>query len=284
MTTFEVYRAQADAKIARDIAATTSPFTIEVRFLGGLTPQQMDAFRSAADRWSSVIVGDLPDVVVEGEFVDDVLILAQGANIDGPGQVLGQAGPTHLRPPIAGNTAFIPAKGIMHFDTADLQQMEQGGTLNDVITHEMGHVIGIGTIWREKGLLQGANTDNPTFQGQSAMEEYGTLRGDDGGPTPVPVENIGSLGTRNSHWRESVFQNELMSGYIAGPQNPISRVTVGSLQDLGYVVDVNAAEPYNLPNLLEVAERGLLRPRVAPIDVGVVLPNIPTVLPEDSLQ
>ena len=35
----------------------------------------------------------------------------------------------------------------MSFDTADLAQMAADGTLVDVITHEMGHVIGIGTIW-----------------------------------------------------------------------------------------------------------------------------------------
>lgn len=35
--------------------------------------------------------------------------------------------------------------GFMQFDTADLRHMENEGTLVDVITHEMGHVLGIGT-------------------------------------------------------------------------------------------------------------------------------------------
>ena len=35
-------------------------------------------------------------------------------------------------------------------------------------------------------------------------------------------------------------------------------MTVASLQDLGYVVDLNAMEPYSLPNLLVLAEAGLL--------------------------
>jgi hypothetical protein len=146
MATLETYQARADSDIALSLAGTTSPFTIEVRFLGGLTQQQMDAFKGAADRWSRMIVGDLPSVLVDGEVIDDVLILAQGAEIDGPGRILGQAGPTHVRPATAGDAAFIPAKGRMTFDTADLEQMEQEGTLNDVIVHEMGHVIGSGTI------------------------------------------------------------------------------------------------------------------------------------------
>jgi hypothetical protein len=109
-----------------------------VRFLGGLTETQKQAFRSAADRWTTVITGDLPAVLVDGETIDDLLILAQGADIDGSGNILGQAGPTNLRPLNAGAAALLPAKGIMEFDTADLEQMEARGTLNDVITHEMG--------------------------------------------------------------------------------------------------------------------------------------------------
>ncbi len=279
--TIETYVARADEKIASALANTTSPFTIEVRFLGGLTASQKAAFRRAADRWSRVIIGDLPSVMVDGEVIDDIVILAQGMAIDGPGQILGQAGPTRLRPASAGAAAFLPAKGKMAFDTADLQQMQQNGTLNDVITHEMGHVLGIGTVWNAKGLLQGSGTSNPTFTGQNAMREYGVLRGD--GPTPVPVENTGGPGTANSHWRETVFRNELMTGFVGAAGNPLSRMTVASLQDLGYTVDLNAAEPYSLPNHLLLAEAGLLHAEGA-LDAGTMLPNIPLVLPDDSLQ
>ena len=284
MATFETYKAKADPKIALAVAATTSPFTIEVRFLGGLTERQKDAFKGAADRWSRIIVGDLPSVMVGDEVIDDVLILAKGAEIDGPGKILGRAGPTDLRAENAGSAALIPAKGEMTFDTADLEEMEKRGTLNDVITHEMGHVIGIGTIWQRKRLLKGAGTTNPTFIGQTAMAEYGRLRGAGSSSTPVPVENEGGMGTRDGHWREVIFVNELMSGYINATGNPISRVTVASLQDLGYVVDMNAAEPYDLPNLLMLAEEGLLMTQEAPIGMGIMLPTIPLVLPENSLR
>jgi len=280
---FESYQARAEQERALTLARTESPFTIEVRFLGGLSQHQKDAFKRAADRWSRVIVGDLPSVIADGEVIDDVLILAQGADIDGVGGILGQAGPTHLRPRSAENTAFIPAKGIMTFDIADLANMEQNSTLEDVITHEMGHVLGIGTIWSRKNLLTGTDRENPIFTGQRAMVEYGNLRGGEI-PTSVPVENTGGPGTRNSHWRESIFRNELMSGFIAGANNPISRVTVASLQDLGYIVDIDAAEPYSLPNLLSLAEEGLLIAHEAPINLGIMLTNIPLVLPENSLR
>src|SRR4051794_9739074 len=258
MTEHEVYLARGGARLAEAFAAAAvSPFTIEVRFLGGLTERQKQAFRSAADRWTRIITGDLPSVQVDGEVIDDLLILAQGSDIDGPGNILGQAGPTALRPPNAGAAAFLPAKGMMQFDTADLEQMEANGTLNDVITHEMGHVVGIGTIWPQKHLLKGARGSNPIFMGPIAMKEYGKLRGN-GQPTPVPVENTGSAGTRNSHWRETVFRSELMTGFVGQAGNPLSRMTAASLQDLGYTVDLTAAEPYALPNLLHLAEEGLL--------------------------
>src|SRR4029079_3780054 len=110
---YESYHAVADAGRAKVLADTTSPFTIEVRFLGGLTEMQQAAFTAAADRWTTMIVGDLPPVVADGETIDDVLILAQGTDIDGRGGILGQAGPTVLRPASAGTPALLPARGVM---------------------------------------------------------------------------------------------------------------------------------------------------------------------------
>jgi len=275
---------KANAEIALARAETESPFTIEVRFIGGLTEPQKDAFKTAADRWTKVIVGDLPSVEVNGEVIDDVMIMAQGADIDGLGGILGMAGPNDLRPKAAGLTAFIPATGEMTFDTADLENMERNNTLTDVITHEMGHVLGFGTIWNYKGLLKGRRTNNPTFNGKMAKKAYRKLLGADAKLKPVPVENRGGPGTADSHWRETIFRNELMSGYIASPGNPLSILTVASLQDLGYKVDCDAAEPYTLPDLLRLAEEGLLAAPAAPINLGIMLPRIPTVLPDDSIQ
>jgi hypothetical protein len=213
------------------------------------------------------------------------LILAQGTPIDGPGKILGQAGPTALRPETAGAAAYLPAKGIMSFDTADLQQMEQSGTLHDVIAHEMGHVIGFGTIWTYKKLLKNAGKINPVFTGKQAKKEYATLLGVSRA-REVPLENAGGPGTRDSHWRETLFGNELMSGYVGAAGNPLSRLTVASLQDMGYQVDMAAAEPYSLPNLQHLAESGLLGARAQALaaETGQILPNIPIVLPDDSLD
>jgi hypothetical protein len=283
MADYETYQARADEQRALDLAATTSPFTIVVRFIGGLTQRQQDAFAAAADRWVRVIVGDLPDILVGDELIDDVVISAQGRPIDGPGIILGSAGPRRLRPPEAGAAAFLPATGSMSFDTADLERMEANGTLNDVITHEMGHVLGIGTIWDLKGLLKGAGTDNPVFIGPGAMEEYRVLRGAED-LRPVPVANVGGPGSRDGHWREAIFRNELMSPTIVSAGNPMSRMTVASLGDLGYQVDLAEAEAYALPDLFALAESGEFMQRGSLADEGIMLPIIPFVLPPESLQ
>ncbi|MDI3566253.1 leishmanolysin-related zinc metalloendopeptidase [Bradyrhizobium sp. Arg816] len=278
----EHYRARKGEEIPHAAAAAApGGYTIEVRFLGGLTPKQKAAFKLAANRWTHAIVGDLPDVIVGGERINNLRITAQGTDIDGPGRILGQAGPNRLRPQNAGAAAFLPATGDMQFDTADLAAMEADGTLNDVITHEMGHVIGIGTIWTNKKLLKRTHPSNPTFNGANAMREYGKLRGS-AGSLPVPVENTGGEGTVDSHWRDTVFGAELMTGFVNVGGNPMSRVTIASLQDLGYQVNMDAAQPYQLPDHLHMAEAGLVAAHAEKAR-GIVLPRIPITLPEESL-
>ena len=63
----------------------------------------------------------------------------------------------------------------------------------------------------------------------------------------MPVENQeGGTGTRDSHWRLTAFTNELMTGFLTTGANPLSRVTVASLGDLGYSVDEGGADAFQL--------------------------------------
>jgi hypothetical protein len=128
----------------------------------------------------------------------------------------------------------------MEFDSADMAIMESNGSLYDVILHEMGHVLGIGTIWSYLGLLSGAGTSNPRFTGSQATAAYNAIFGTTA--TGVPVENTGGAGTRDGHWRESVFRDELMTGWISGSVRPLSQVTAASLADMGYTVNLNGAD------------------------------------------
>ncbi len=206
-------------------------YAITVDFVGGLSASQMVIFSNAAQRWSEVITSDL-----------SLTIQAKGTYIDGVGRTLGQAGPKTLKP-----GTRLPNTGIMEFDTADLAQMEINGSLYNVILHEMAHVIGVGTLWQHHGLLEKAGSDNPLFIGAKAMHEYGILL--DQPPTKVPVANTGGVGTADGHWRELTFGNELLSGYLNAGLLPLSRLTIAMLEDMGYAVNYEAADPYVLPSL-----------------------------------
>jgi Leishmanolysin len=66
----------------------------------------------------------------------------------------------------------------------------------------------------------------------------------------VPVETRGGSGTACGHWDEYCMRNELMTGYSdSGTKAILSRITIGTLDDLGYIVDYSQAEPYSRANL-----------------------------------
>jgi hypothetical protein len=62
-------------------------------------------------------------------------------------------------------------------------------------------------------------------------------------------------------------------------------MTIASLQDLGYIVDLDAAERYELPDVRALVEQGLvLTERVeGALAEGIMLPTIPIELPASSL-
>ena len=243
-------------------------FQIEVVFGGGLTAGQQAVFTQAANRWQQILTGDIPDVGSGswGGPVDDVRISASGVAIDGVGGILGSAGPQFLR----GGT-FLPINGNMQFDTADLASLLSAGQLDEVITHEMGHVLGLGTIWSNKGLLANSGTSTVSFTGAQAKIESNAARRTAAG-TSVPVENTGGSGTANSHWRESTFDNELMTGFLNNGANPLSRITAAQFVDLGYPqVNVDAADTYVPPGGNDVPTIGALTASPSPVNQGGTL-------------
>jgi hypothetical protein len=226
-------------------------YAIELRFLDGLTASQQALFEAGAARWRRVIQNNQPSLQVLDDNIAGLLIEARGVEIDGAGTIAGHGQPTVFRP-----QSLIPAKGLLEFDLADLQQLESDGLLLDAVAHEIGHVLGIGTLWTRLNLLVAGGTPNPGFIGNQARREFATLLGEQEAPQ-VPVENSGGPGTAGTHWRDRVFGNELMTGFMSLQGNPLSRVTLGSLQDLGYSVVMDAADPFALPSALHLAMMGV---------------------------
>jgi hypothetical protein len=264
-------RSIAPASLQQQDATTSGAagFQIELQFTGGLTSSQQAIFTAAAARWQQILTGDIPDVAADfsrwGAAVDDVRISASGTPIDGVGGILGQAGPDWIR-----GGSSLPINGVMEFDSADLADLQSSGQLNDVITHEMGHVLGFGTIWDLKGLLSGAGTANSAFTGAAARTQSNAARKTSA--TSVPVENSGGAGTADAHWRETTFDNELMTGYLNFGANPLSRITAAQFADLGYPsVNVDGADPYVPPSGNTLPTIGTLSDSPDPINAGSTL-------------
>jgi hypothetical protein len=283
--------------------ATTTPvpasaFSIEVRFPGPPPSAAVQAALAAsANRWRQVIVGDLPDIVLSGndrvgpieintgipnvgtitcvprlenQTIDDMVIYADIRPIDGTtgSNILGFA------LPVVGRDDFTTVAGCMVFDEANLAQLDADGRLGDLVLHEMAHVIGFGTIWGDNGLLVGGcspGLPEPYFTGSSARQAFtGSLTSAFTGSI-VPVEGNGSCngGTRDSHWRETVFDDELMTGFIeiSGP-NLLSAVTAASLRDIRYEVNDAAADDFSM------LRTGAAAARTAGTRVELVEPRI----------
>lgn len=229
----------------------STTFEITLRYVGTPLPHHVSAVQDAADLWARIITGDVPSLAVtptsgscgpgtpaQNETVDDILIWMSIQAIDGVGDVLGYGGPCAVR---AGSG--LPAVGMMILDSADMSQ----SVMRRVIIHEMGHALGFGTAWATRGLLVGEGTAEPYFSGAQARSQFDAVGGGAYSAPKVPVENTGGPGTRDSHWRESVFGTEVMTGFINGAADRLSRVTAGSMADLGYAVTLSGAETYALP-------------------------------------
>ena len=60
----------------------------------------------------------------------------------------------------------------------------------------------------------------------------------------MPLENRVGGGSRDNHWRHSVFQNEVMDTH--GGQH-LSEITIAAFEDMGYEVDYSQADAYRIP-------------------------------------
>jgi len=241
-------------------------FDIVVNFTGGLTPSQQAVFTTAEAFWESSILGYLEPGVPAGTQLS---IDAAGQNIDGPGGIFGSAEPTQVIP--RGSFLYAVA-GEMTFDSADLSDLETAGVLFDVVAHEMGHVIGFGTLWSSSGggipgFQELYVTGSGQYTGANAIAAYNKEFRQNSAFVPVELE--GGILTANLNWDEvdggsaltgivgpdgdMVF--ELMTGWLNAPTF-LSDTTLAQFEDLGYDTTWTIPEPSTVGLLVMAA--GLL--------------------------
>ena len=150
-------------------------------------------------------------------------------------------------------------------------------SLYHVLLHEIGHILGIGTLWwdgdeNRTGSPLTSYDDNGTtkyyYTGTNALREYKSYFAYYNGSyndsfVGIPIEDDGGSGTAEGHAEEGVslvsadnryingifhpgLGTELMTGWLdeAPASAPLSRITLGFLEDMGYTVNYNLADLY----------------------------------------
>ncbi len=224
-------------------------YDIWIEFKGSdWTFDLQQAFINAADYFTTVITYDIGGGgKYRGKTIDDLYISAELKAIDGEGGILGQAGPTAVW-----TANELTAAGVIQLDIADASAFLDKGLLDDIVTHEMMHVLGFGTLWNYGDAPLVFNNDH--YMGTAAVDAYN----DTLDPAASLVTFI--LTDGGGHWDEGTLGNELMTPYINDDSsvsnngvltpatidaNYLSEFSVMSLADLGYIVDDYYDYPYD---------------------------------------
>lgn len=251
-------------------SANAATFQIDVNFTGDTHYQSL--FEDAANFWESQIVGRWNDFDF-GPLRIDASVVA----IDGAGGALAGAAPQFgvcsdgtgdLGGCRARNEYVFTTAGTMVFDEDDVGNAASLNVLDDIIRHEMAHVIGFGTLWGLNGVytapdrdLDNDGTDDVFTDGQytgthglaAYQQEF------DATATFIPVEGNGGAGTADSHWDENWAggSSDLMTGYLSGQQTTLSNTTLHSFRDIGYVLAQPPAVPVPAGGVLLLSAIGI---------------------------
>lgn len=137
----------------------------------------------------------------------------------------------------------------------------------NILTHELGHALGIGILWSPSLSAYGAVPPSNYFLSGSAytncQSAYNTITSNSNF-VQVPLESTGASGTASAHWENNYrssaatgsgglnhtgLVNELMVGYYsAGMNSIISNVSLKVLVDFGYQ-EINPGSNEGTPTL-----------------------------------
>lgn len=229
---------------------TTEPFNIEIRPSGPIPDDLLAAYDWAARRWEQIIIAGVPDEALSipaghcathtaayDGVVDDLVVdVSMGTGLPSSAW----ASPCRIS-----ETDTLPRYGWVQFDTDGLDILRSTGALEEVAAHELGHVLGWGVIWTmNRDLVTGPIDGLYRFTGPRAVAEYSALGGpiDTGGP---PLDTVND--TLFPHWYAPIFGFEILTATTDG--TPVSSVSIAAMADLGYTVDLAAADPFSFPEI-----------------------------------
>ena len=171
------------------------------------------------------------------------------------------------------NIRYVIKDATIVFNKSLIQSLKlnirNGGksTFYYMFKHEIGHGFGIGALFDSNNLKETSN-GSQWYIGSNAVREYNYYFTDNSYDR-IPIENDGGGGTQNVHLEEGEedtrsnnnryyngllhpgLDHELMTGWADSINYPLpmSRITLGCLEDLGYSVDYTKSENYNPSNI-----------------------------------
>jgi hypothetical protein len=238
-------------------AAASDPlrFDLQVNFgtgLEGLTAPARQAILDAAQYWKDVILYR-SDITTTNRLAIDL----KGANLN-----LADNNPDTITFAFAQPKLVLEGgkvkinSGSSTINTRRLAELNANPAyLKGVMIHEFAHVLGFGGLWQtvdytaSNGVVSKVGNNfvdlaAATYQANSyAGWVYGELKGQNK-PEAIPLDRL-SL----SHWDEGVFDTEMMTpiSELLGVAVPVSALSLAALRDLGWQVNMGAAEAYVLP-------------------------------------
>ena len=228
-----------------------------------------DIILSSVNRWESLVTIDTrfpSSQTITISFIIDTL----GTNILGGASITNSA---YIDSYIYGNvipsTADITMNNTYLYGLKTTIRNDGFSSYYHVLLHEIGHILGIGSFWYLTGCPKTGYDDNGTtkhyYTGTNAFREYNSCFAGFSNDAflGIPIEDDGGAGTSGVHPEEGgVSSNdryingilhpglgtELMTGWLDGSpvSTPLSKISLGFLEDIGYTVNYNLADVYTM--------------------------------------
>jgi len=231
----------------------TEAFNIQLKFFSNVNYAYEQALRRAANRWEGVIQGDLPPINYWDEplsewdshlkarvefkgIIDDLLIIVRAVDLDG---FVATSGVSWVR-----REGGLPIVATIALDQPALSRGAPAD-IDRVMIHEIGHCLGFGTTTRWDSFVREwpatRSSHDPHFYGLYAEVSFDMVGGKNYRGDKVPLNLDGG------HWRGILGDELMVAGRVYPYRRPLSEVTIGAFDDLGYKVNYWGAEYYETP-------------------------------------
>lgn len=254
-----IYSHVKEQESSNNYPITQTPI-FNIEYVNTISNSNQTKVINSVNKWSEILNYTLPfnisPITVRVNFVDN--------GSDGTlGYAYIETTQTINNSEIFGET--FPLIGVMFMNT-------HYGISENTLVHEMGHILGYGTIWGLPNVPKSSYIEDGVtkyyWTGENALREYKNYYTVAGGDSSVivgiPIEDDGGAGTESVHFEEGASSTinsdnsryingifhpglgeELMTG-VSNGSNTLSKITIGLLEDHGYNVNYNMADNYIL--------------------------------------